>query len=110
MISYTVVFGILMVAVFLVLSLYFLTGRGGFLIAGYNTLPKAQKEKYDEKALCQSMGRFLLVATVMVAVLYYGIYIQNNLLIYITVACMVLSIFGYIYYMNKGGGSRFLKK
>jgi hypothetical protein len=37
-----------------------LTGRGAFLIAGYNTMSKARKEKYDEKALCRFTGKIML--------------------------------------------------
>ncbi|MDR3091681.1 MAG: DUF3784 domain-containing protein [Clostridiales bacterium] len=38
--------------------------RGGkliFLIAGYNTLPKEEKERYDEKALSKFVGSLLIV-------------------------------------------------
>lgn len=42
--------------VFAVLSILFFTGRGSFLIAGYNTASKEQKKRYDEKKLCRLMG------------------------------------------------------
>lgn len=35
---------------FALLSGVLLSGRGGFLIAGYNTASKEEKEKYDEKS------------------------------------------------------------
>lgn len=37
----------------------FSLGKGAFLIAGYNTAPKREKEKYDEKALCRFMGKLM---------------------------------------------------
>jgi len=48
--------GLLIIAMAIVL----LTGRGAFLIAGYNTLSKEEKEKYDSRALCCFMGKIML--------------------------------------------------
>lgn len=48
-----------MIALFLVLGLIFSQGKGAFLIAGYNTASKAEKAKYDEKALCRFMGKIM---------------------------------------------------
>ena len=50
----------LITGVFAVLSILFFTGKGSFLIAGYNTASKEQKKLYDEKKLCRTMGVFLL--------------------------------------------------
>ena len=47
-------------ALIIAMSIYLLTGRGGFLIAGYNTAPKSEKDKLDEKRLCKFMGKILL--------------------------------------------------
>ncbi len=55
---------ILVIALFLVLGIVFLCGKGAFLIAGYNTASKKEKAQIDEKKLCKSMGilLFLLAA------------------------------------------------
>ena len=45
---------------FIGLGALLLTGRGAFLIAGYNTLPKAEREKFDARALCRFVGKILL--------------------------------------------------
>jgi len=45
------------VVLFVILGIIFSTGKGAFLIAGYNTASKKEKEKYDEKALCKFMGK-----------------------------------------------------
>lgn len=48
---------VLFVAVILaVLSIILLSGRGSFLIAGYNTASEAEKKKYNEKMLCRITG------------------------------------------------------
>jgi hypothetical protein len=43
----------------LVCGIFLSKGKGAFLIAGYNTLSASEKAKYDEKALCQFMGKMM---------------------------------------------------
>lgn len=52
----TSVLGLAMV----VMAVFLLLGKGSFLIAGYNTLPPEEQEKYDREALCRFMGKILL--------------------------------------------------
>ena len=47
------------ILLFFLLGVLFSMGRGAVLIAGYNTASKAEKEKYDEKALCRFMGKLM---------------------------------------------------
>ena len=42
--------------IFAVLSIVLLSGHGSWVISGYNTASKEEKEKYDEKKLCRTMG------------------------------------------------------
>lgn len=53
------------------MGILLLTGRGSFLIAGYNTASKDEKEKYDEKKLCRSMGVLLIAISIMLAITGY---------------------------------------
>ena len=46
---------LLIIVLFVVLGIVFINGKGSFLIAGYNTMPPEEKEKYDEVALCKFM-------------------------------------------------------
>lgn len=50
--------------IFLVMGIIFLLGKGGFLIAGYNTASKEEKAKYDEKRLnrCFAIWSFYMAA------------------------------------------------
>lgn len=50
--------------IFAVLSILFLMGKGGFLIAGYNTASESEKARYDEKRLCRVMGIGMSVITI----------------------------------------------
>lgn len=60
-----------LIALFVLMGILLLTGRGSFLIAGYNTASKEEKEKYDEKKLCRSMGVFLIVVSIIVSIIAY---------------------------------------
>ena len=42
--------------IFAVLSIILLSGHGSWFISGYNTASNEEKEKYDEKELCRTMG------------------------------------------------------
>ena len=48
-------------AVFL-LGLIARVAKAGWLIAGYNTMPKHEKAKYDEEALTRGIGNLMMLA------------------------------------------------
>lgn len=52
-----------LVIVLIILTIILLSGRGGWLIAGYNTSSKEEKEKYNEKKLCRWTGLFVMIPT-----------------------------------------------
>lgn len=54
---------------FLILSLVLLSGRGGFLISGYNTSSPVKKAQYDEKKLCRVTGAGMLYITVLLFIM-----------------------------------------
>ncbi len=56
----------IMVAVFTILGIIFLLGKGSWLIAGYNTASAKEKEKYNEKKLCRSMGVMFLLLSIII--------------------------------------------
>lgn len=86
----------------LALGLYLLQGKGGMLIAGYNTLPKEEKEKYDEVALCKATGKLILSFIFPIVLISLGDLLQlNSLLIVGGVLMGILIVFGLIY-MNTG--------
>lgn len=43
-------------AIFFVIAVVLINGRGSGLIAGYNDLSKKEKEKYNEQKLCKVIG------------------------------------------------------
>jgi len=54
---------------FAVISVLLLTGKGSWLIAGYNTASKKEKAKYNEKLLCKVVGTGFAVITAALAVM-----------------------------------------
>lgn len=65
MVYYGIIFFIWLIAVIL------MSGKGGFLISGYNTAPKEQKQKYDEKKLSRTYGIGMMVVAVCVSLVYF---------------------------------------
>lgn len=92
---------------FIVLSAGFLSGRGGFLIAGYNTMPKEERDRFDEKALCRFMGFFMIVLGVSYAFIVLSIYFLPRLFLTISIIVFVLVCFAGVIYANTG--NRFTK-
>ena len=47
------------IGLFVLLGAILYSGRGAAMIAGYNTMPAAEKAKYDEPALARFVGRMM---------------------------------------------------
>lgn len=52
--------------IFALISMLLLSGRGAGLIAGYNTISKEEKEKYNEKMLCRIVGGGFSIITILI--------------------------------------------
>lgn len=94
--------------VLIIMALVLLSGRGSFLIAGYNTMPREKKETYDGQALCRFMGKILLPIGILVPLLgidkvYFKTKYMGPVFMFITLG---LSIFAIIY---ANTGNRFRK-
>jgi len=92
----------------IVMSLFLLNGKGAFLIAGYNTMPKEEQAKYDAKALCRSTGWFLLWTIFWIMLVPFGIHGENTGMLYCTVGIITVSTLAFVIYANTG--NRFRKK
>ena len=55
--------------IFAVLSIVLLSGHGSWVISGYNTASKEEKEKYDEKKLCRTMGIGISIIAILVLIM-----------------------------------------
>ena len=63
--------GWIIVILFAVMSIVILSGKGNFLIAGYNTASKEEKEKYNVKRLNYIVGGGFSLITILLAVFIY---------------------------------------
>ena len=77
-------------AVIAAMSVLLLTGRGAWLIAGYNTASKEEKSRYDEKKLCRLTGAVTLVISLLVLVLAAGGEVLPAWVAYVFVGAVVL--------------------
>lgn len=85
--------------IFLVLSIVLFCGKGGWLIAGYNTMDDKEKQKYDEKKLCKAAGFVCLVCSIMLLVMSYlgykvdaGLMDENKMIPFVIVFVVVLVV------------------
>ena len=95
------------VPIFLI-SLLLLSGRGAFLISGYNMMSKEAKANYDEKALCRAVGKLLIVINLCMVILFIGIHLEVAWLSVAGTVALLITSLGGILYMNTG--SRYLKE
>jgi uncharacterized BrkB/YihY/UPF0761 family membrane protein len=63
--------GWVVVLLLAVISIVVFTGKGNFLIAGFNTASKEEREKYNVKRLCRIVGGGFSLLTILLAVFMY---------------------------------------
>lgn len=86
------------IILFLILSSILLMGKGAFLIAGYNTMAATEKAKYDEVALCRTMGFMMLGVTGCMLLVIPSIVTKNQIFgIIATILIIGIIIVGLIY-------------
>lgn len=101
-----IITGVLMLLM-LAMSVTLLRGKGSWLIAGYNTLDKETKERYDSVALCKFMGKYLLSISLSLPIIPIGGILKLNWLSLVYGLYLVISVFFVMIYANTG--NRFKK-
>ena len=76
----------------IIISAVLMTGRGGDFVAGLNTMSRAEREKYDEKAVCKCVGRFTLPVGLMMPFLTLSAVITGIFLSYTLIGAAVVVI------------------
>jgi undecaprenyl pyrophosphate phosphatase UppP len=85
--------------------------KAGYLIAGYNTMSKQEKAKYNEEALTKFVGNMLMVAAATLLLPLVALLFVDDLTTSLFVVSWVLFtvvIIGGLIYANTG--NRFRKK
>jgi len=90
----------------LAIALVLLRGRGAMLIAGYNTMSPAKREKYDAKALGRFVGWLLIAMIPCLLLTLVGLYFELGWLVGGSVAAAVALPMGAVVYANTGGRFR----
>jgi len=105
-----VLIGIVVVIVLpmFVLAFFLLRGKGASLISGYSTLSKAEREGYDEKALCRFVGWLLIAVNIAVIAIVLGSHFEIFWLVYLSAGLILVGLLGSVFYAHTG--NRFCKK
>jgi len=94
------------VALFCLLGVLFLQGKGAFLIAGYNTSSPKEKKSYDEKALCRFMGKFMFALAACWGVLASSEIFKTMILFWVGFGLFLAVTFWGVIYANTGNRFR----
>lgn len=77
--------------IFILLAIILLSGHGSMLIAGYNTMPREEREKYDSKKLCRLTGTVMLIIAIMILIMAAFSELLPAWTVYIFLAVTVIS-------------------
>lgn len=88
------------VLLFVALGIVFFTGKGRFLIAGYNAASPEKKSQYDEKALCRAMGRLMFALAACCVVMALSEVFRIISFLWIGLALLFIAAIGGAIYMN----------
>ena len=100
---------LVMAVVFLIMSVFLLGGKGAWLIAGYNTASREERDKYDERKLCRATGLVCLLCALLMCVLAWlgyrvetGVITEEQMLPYALAssAVILLAVVAAVIYSN----------
>jgi len=92
----------------IILGIIIISGKASFLISGYNTSSREEKEKYDIKALCAFVSSLLFLIAGMLIFRAVTIYLRIANLDNVIVIGFILIIILALVHMNTG--NRFKRK
>ena len=79
-------------AIFAVLSITLLSGHGSWVISGYNTATKEEKEKYDKKKLCRTMGIGMSIIAILALIMGVLENILSAFFVYIALGIILIDV------------------
>ena len=78
--------------IFAVLSIVLLSGHGSWVISGYNTATKEEKEKYDEKKLCRTMGIGMSIISILILIMGLFENVLPAFFVYIALGIILVNV------------------
>lgn len=99
-----IIINVMLIALILIIAIVLLLGKGSFLIAGYNMLPKEKKEKVDTVRFCRFMGKIVLSiccsSVLLLASQVTGVEAFNIIaLIILALSVIIALVWSHIYYL-----------
>ena len=91
---------ILMIALFILLGIMLSLGKWSFLIAGFNTMTKEEKEKYDVMSLCKFMGKLMFIIAFCITLFTLSDIFMMKILFNIGTVILIVSIIFTIIYIS----------
>lgn len=102
------IIGILMVCLFILIGIMLSLGKWSFLIAGFNTMSKEEKETYDVTSLCKFTAKIMFIIAFSISLFILSDVLMMDILLNIGVAIVIISVIFAVIYSNTG--NRFKKK
>lgn len=93
---------IFVILLFVILGISFSRGKGIDLVAGYNTLPKEEKDKIDKKALCRYMSILMYLLSACWVVLSIGVELEKLWLFWCGFGLFIGVVIFFVIYINTG--------
>lgn len=90
------------IILFIILGIVLYSGRGSSLIAGYNTMPKEEREKYDEVALSKFMGKMMFALSFSMVFWALSSLFEIDWLLTIGLILFISIVIFMLIYMNTG--------
>lgn len=96
-------FSIILLSVVITLStgvgiFMLVTGKGSWIIAGYNTAKPAEKNKYNSTALTKFFGAVLIAVSALLGVSLVGVCLKNSIIQLVSfISILVLFCFAVIF-------------
>lgn len=92
----------LVALLFVALGIALCRGKGLNLVAGYNTLPPAEKARYDQARLGKFMGRLMFALAGCSLLMGLGPLLDNMLFLWLGLGLMMALAIGAVIYANTG--------
>jgi uncharacterized membrane protein len=90
------------VLIVMAIAAVLLSGRGGWLIAGYNTMSAEEKARYDEKGLSRAVGGMMLVVGILIAVSFIAKQNEMDWLFTLSIVLYVVVLLAGVIWINTG--------
>lgn len=90
------------IVIFIILGIVLYSGRGSSLIAGYNTMPKEERKRYDEVALSKFMGKMMFALSFSMVFWALSSLFDIDWLFIIGLILFISIVVAMLVYMNTG--------